>query len=220
MSILLDDRIGLHPLMFGLSDKAFRAFISAVGYVAQFRTDWLIPTRIVSVGVARQLIESGLFEHDGGVYRVTPAARELAQIGPVSPESAIGLDSKALDLAPKPEGSKALALEDELLGAFERFWKAFDLKSGKQEARVAWAKAVKRADPEFIIEAAAHVAEWYANYPSGAPEPPKRKYAQGWLNHDRWEDILPPYPNPNGRPQEGRGAALIREAAEMAEEGR
>jgi len=68
--------------------------------------------------------------------------------------------------------------------AFERFWAAYPpgRKAAKRKAFLAWGRAIRRADPERIIEAAAE----YAASPLGrsefvaGPEP--------WLNGDRWDD--------------------------------
>jgi hypothetical protein len=67
---------------------------------------------------------------------------------------------------------------------FERFWEAFPSgrKQGKGKARESFAKAVKKADPELIIAAAAE----YAASPVGQGE-----YVKGpcpWLNQECWND--------------------------------
>jgi len=67
---------------------------------------------------------------------------------------------------------------------FDQFWAVFPSvrKTAKRTARLAWARAIQRASPETIIEAARE----YAASPLGQSE-----YAAGpmpWLNGDRWED--------------------------------
>jgi len=79
--------------------------------------------------------------------------------------------------------------------AFERFWKSFPKKAGKPAARKAWDKAVKRADPELIIQRAAAYAE------TDAVQRGFAKHPQGWLNDDRWNDadLIPAEPTENRR---------------------
>ena len=65
---------------------------------------------------------------------------------------------------------------------FDAFWSVFPAKKGKPKAREAWAKAVKRADPEAIIAAAAA----YRDDPHR--DAGHTKWPQGWLNDGRWDD--------------------------------
>lgn len=71
-----------------------------------------------------------------------------------------------------------------------RFWAAFPRKDGKKEARAAWAKAVKKTDPEVIITGAERYRDRMIR--EGTPRP-KIKMAQGWLNGERWEDESGPH---------------------------
>lgn len=70
---------------------------------------------------------------------------------------------------------------------FERFWKVFPKKSGKPEAKKAFAKAIKRAPAEIIIQRAERYAAWLAEAGPGEFRP-NVKYPQGWLTNDRWND--------------------------------
>jgi hypothetical protein len=65
---------------------------------------------------------------------------------------------------------------------FDDFWAVFPMKKGKDAARKAWVKAIKRADPFEIIAG----AQAYATDPNRDPQ--FTKYPQGWLNDGRWED--------------------------------
>ncbi len=67
---------------------------------------------------------------------------------------------------------------------FDAFWEAFPLKKGKDAARKAWAKAIKRGDPHAIVDG----ARAYRDDPERDPK--YTKYPQGWLNDGRWEDDL------------------------------
>lgn len=77
---------------------------------------------------------------------------------------------------------------------FDAFWDAYPKKAGKPAAKKAWAKAVKKADPEKII-AAARVYAGTDGVARGFI-----KYPQGWLNEERFNDPdLQPPPPRSGR---------------------
>lgn len=217
--IVLNHRIGLDPAIFRLSAPAFRQLIQMLCYFAEYSPDdWLIPTRLARIGLARELEQAGLIRADGGVYRAESGLRELARIVPTGPNRAkgskiLGSGSRVEDLEPSP--TKKLALQDLERGSFERFWDVFGLKTGRPKAEQAWLKAIRKTDPEAIIEGARAYREWL----DGHPDPPKQKYAQGWLNDRRWEDELPPYPSSNGRSRRAglTTEELLRRAAAAAQ---
>jgi hypothetical protein len=78
---------------------------------------------------------------------------------------------------------------------FDRFWSAYPRKIGKGAAQKAWAAAVRKADPDRIIEAVERYA--WPEDPSFIP------HASTWLNGQRWEDELP-----NMRPRRATQAEL------------
>lgn len=95
------------------------------------------------------------------------------------------------DIPPTPQGgerappaAKSQPESKPYPEAFERFWAVYPpgRKAAKRKAFLAWGRAIRRADPERIIAAAAE----YAASPLGrsefvaGPEP--------WLNGDRWDD--------------------------------
>jgi hypothetical protein len=65
---------------------------------------------------------------------------------------------------------------------FDDFWQVYPLRRDVGHARTAFRSACRRADPDTIIAGAAR----YRDDPSRDPE--HTKYAQGWLNGDRWLD--------------------------------
>lgn len=65
------------------------------------------------------------------------------------------------------------------------FWPACWIKSGRKPALKAFAKARQRASLEDIM---AGVKRYVAIL--AGPDPPKPKWPQGWLNDDRWTDLL------------------------------
>jgi hypothetical protein len=73
------------------------------------------------------------------------------------------------------------------LEQFEQFWSNYPKKLDKGKARRAWNLAIKKADPELIIEK----AKAYADDPN---LPTKRyiKYPASWLNAESWDN--PPLP--------------------------
>lgn len=86
---------------------------------------------------------------------------------------------------------------------FETFWTAYPRKKDKRAAWKAWKSALKRADPEAIINA----AKVEARRPC---ELKYRKYPASWLNADAWEDE-PDQPAANMQPP-----GLSREQANLA----
>jgi hypothetical protein len=66
---------------------------------------------------------------------------------------------------------------------FDAFWKAYPRKVGKGQAQKAWLVAVRKADPERIVEGV-------ERYP-WPDDPAFVPHASTWLNGQRWEDELP-----------------------------
>jgi hypothetical protein len=73
---------------------------------------------------------------------------------------------------------------------FVEFWAAYPLRRDKRKAEKAYAAALKRADPNTILEG----AQRYAADPNRDDR--FTKYAEGWLNGDGWLDE--PLPTRNG----------------------
>ena len=70
---------------------------------------------------------------------------------------------------------------------FDEFWDAYPRRRDRRKAEKAFANAVKRADPDVIIEG----AHRYALDPNRVEQ--FTKYAEGWLNGDGWlDEPLPP----------------------------
>lgn len=76
--------------------------------------------------------------------------------------------------------------------AFERFWKEYPCAQGKKPAKKAFDSAIarlkKKSTEAEAVEKLVQAAKDYARYMSDCPSPPKVKYAQGWLNDERYED--------------------------------
>jgi len=76
---------------------------------------------------------------------------------------------------------------------FEEFWAAYPLRRDRASAGKAWAKLTPE-EATAAIDGAKRYAAWLA----AQPDPPRTKYAQGWLTARRWEDELEP-PAAGGR---------------------
>lgn len=90
-------------------------------------------------------------------------------------------DSVLIPDPPKPDTPKPRRYSDE----FEQWWKCYPVKRGKPRAYEAFKKARKRASLETLTQGAIDYAGWVKANPDRSP-----KWAQGWLNDDRWEDDL------------------------------
>ena len=96
-------------------------------------------------------------------------------------------DNKHTPIPPKGADLFSENPEEKIDGSFEEFWNAYPKKAGKDAARRAWAKAVKKAQPSEIIEGAKRYAIWLNSADDAEFRPPP-KYPQGWLNAGRWAD--------------------------------
>lgn len=68
---------------------------------------------------------------------------------------------------------------------FEQWWDGYPVKRGKAKAYKAFKKARRRASLETLTQGRDRYAAWLAAHPDRSP-----KWAEGWLNGDRWEDDL------------------------------
>jgi len=104
--------------------------------------------------------------------------RDTGDLSPLngSPPTPIYKNNTPLSLNPTIKRSTALS-------QFETFWKAYPRKVGKGQAQKAWAVAVRKADPDRIIEGVERYP--WPEDPSFVP------HASTWLNGQRWEDELP-----------------------------
>ncbi len=96
---------------------------------------------------------------------------------------------------------------------FDDFWKVYPLKVGKKPAQAAFAKAIKVATLEVILEGARRYASDPNRHPSYTAHP------STWLNQERWGDA--PLPPREITPQERKEQELVkskeREAREKAD---
>ena len=72
---------------------------------------------------------------------------------------------------------------------FEDFWTTYGYKVKRVDAVKAWAKAVKKADPdEIIIAAADYVKRIQADRAVRGDRATSQAHAASWLNGERWAD--------------------------------
>jgi hypothetical protein len=79
--------------------------------------------------------------------------------------------------------------------SFDDFWAVWPRKDSKKTAQTAWSRAIKKADPAVIMDA----ARAYARSPY-RPERQFVPYGASWLNAERWNDPLPEPPQPVNGP--------------------
>lgn len=101
-----------------------------------------------------------------------PVERSASRARSTSPST-----SPILEVS-KPSVSQGSKLPGPAENGFARFWEAYGHKVDKADASKAWAKAIKRADPETILRE----AQWHAANRGPVP------HAATWLNGSRWED--------------------------------
>lgn len=92
---------------------------------------------------------------------------------------------------------EARAVDD---GDFERFWRAYPVKAGKEDARRAWRKTSRsRPKIEYVIAAVAKCSRskaWNKRDENGHRYIP---HAATWLNRGGWHDELEAAPQPAGK---------------------
>lgn len=87
---------------------------------------------------------------------------------------------------------------------FDEFWKAYPVKADKPNAHKAWLKALEKATADEIIAGLERYKAWRSAKGESAPNV---KYAQGWLNGERWNDEL------DGQPNGADGSQMSKEEA-------
>lgn len=86
----------------------------------------------------------------------------------------------------KPDADYYAQLHGKHKEMFDRFWQAYNLKEGRNEAAMRWHQLGDLQDAEYRQIISAATAE--AAKPRRQEE--RRKFAQGWLTERRWLDHL------------------------------
>ena len=128
---------------------------------------------------APKYVKGNVERHFGGF-----ASRKEAPLGTLPKEapSEATKGQSPVDTPTKPSLTKPS--QSKHIDQFEEFWRVFPAgrKVKKPQALKAWLKAIKKAKPQALIEAATE----YAASPQGNGE-----YVcmpSTWLNNDRWQD--------------------------------
>jgi Helix-turn-helix domain len=163
---------------------------------------------------ANDLAVAGIHpKHRTNVYRVMPAAT----VRMFTPAGVAESHPPGATTPPAPPELKELGVTGSATAStsshpnsarFDEFWDVYPIHRDRKAARVAWDKAIKRADPDTIIAGAMR----YRDDPNR--DPAKTKYAQGWLNGDRWQDD--PLPSPRNQAPRDRALDIFRNAVEEA----
>jgi len=101
-----------------------------------------------------------------------------------------GYGGKQADTIPRERADWYGRLGDSQRAAFDRFWKAYDYKHGRNEAAMVWGQIQPEPDEiPWIVSSARLESQNWRNSP---PQGQTRIYAQGWLTGYRWRDHPPP----------------------------
>jgi hypothetical protein len=228
--VRIDDGFPNHPKIIGLSDGAFRLYITALCYSNAYLTDGIIPINTVKkLSNSRHisaLVEANLWEICGDDIKILGYDEYQFTKEKVETER-----KKAADRMAKARG---LRRTDGVTSGevqqphthpipipipnidihtnpsdsdFNLFWAIYPRKEAKGAARTAFIKACKKASIELIIEG----AKRFASDPNRQPE--FTAHASTWLNQERWTDT--PLPQRGGTMT--RTESSVMRALEIAE---
>jgi hypothetical protein len=141
----------------------------------------------------RQLArQNGNSQVDGQIVR-TGHPPESGPDSERNPNRSVSVSvSESVSNPPTPRRGKSAPPTDDD-PHWSAFWAAYPRKVGKGQARKAWPKATKAADPADIIAGANHYAEQRRGQ-----EPQYTAHPATWLNGERWTDQPPPPRNDEG----------------------
>jgi len=205
--VRLDDGFPNHPKIIGLSDGAFRLFVTALCYSNAYLTDGIIPITLVKkMSNSRHisaLVAANLWEICGddikilsyGEYQFTKEKVETER-KKAAERKAKSRMSRVTDgvtpdevLLPHPIPSHTHPIPNKDINtpnpsdsAFDLFWAIYPRREAKGAATSAFLKALKKVSLETILEGARR----FANDPNRQPE--FTAHASTWLNQERWVD--------------------------------
>jgi hypothetical protein len=188
--IKLDDTLPNNPKILPLSDTAFRVYIESLCYSNQYLTDGFLTLAVVKKldfqGICSELFEAGLWDEvENGVQihdycdHQTSRADILAK-KEAERERVRAYRSRTAQNVRESDTENRIQNTDKY--TFLDFWSIYPRKVAKQEAERAYAKALKTASAEEIIEGARR----YANDPNRTAQ--FTAYPATWLNRGSWSD--------------------------------
>lgn len=206
--VRIDDSFPNHPKIIGLSDGAFRLYITALCYSNAYLTDGIVPQKTIkklsNFRHISALIEANLWEKCGDdiiilgyeEYQFTKEKVEIER------KKAAERMSKSRSLQrtkgvtspevhpphthPIPIPNTDIHTFPSEMTSFEEFWKLYPRKQAKGAARSAFVKALKKADLETILAGVRR----FASDPNRQDE--FTAHASTWLNQERWTDEAQP----------------------------
>jgi hypothetical protein len=192
--IKLDDTLPNNPKILPLSDKAFRMYIEGLCYSNQYLTDGFLPDAIVRrLGNPIELIEAGLWlESDNGIQihdyiKHQTSKKAVEEKRTANLERVMRYRDKSNADVTQPEYRiQKQNTETDTKGFFDEFWSVYPRKVGKQDALKVYARCLKKATAEQILEG----AKRYANDPNRLEQ--YTAHPATWLNRGGWEDELLP----------------------------
>lgn len=151
-----------------------------------------------------------LTPREDGVTPVSP--RSIDGVTSVTERGDAGVANGVTSVTPRGDAHAALTVHEPsteppskdsapVRDLFDTFWETYPRKAGKVDARKAWAKAIRTADPRDIILGAMR----YATDPNRSPA--YTAHPATWLNAGRWEDD--PLPAPDEKVSGARAYAEI-----------
>jgi hypothetical protein len=211
--VRLDDGFPNHPKIIGLSDGAFRLYITALCYSNAYLTDGIIPQitvkKLSNSRHISSLIEANLWEicgddikilgYDEYQFTKEKVESERRKAAERKAKSRQSRDSHGVTpsevLLPHPIPSHTHPIPNKDItnpsdSDFNLFWSIYPRREAKGAARAAFTKALKKASVEEIIEG----AKRFASDPNRQPE--FTAHASTWLNQERWTDM--PLPSRGG----------------------
>ena len=203
--VKIDDNFTEHPKIIGLSDGAFRLYVTALCYSNRYMTDGRIPTKICKkLGDSRKISELfavKLWQDFGDFISINSYAeyqptREKIEIEREKTRIRVsrlrGTKTSTVVQSPydgksTPAPSRPVPNNKDISTDFEVFWSIYPRKTAKGAAKTAYLKAVVRATAEQILDGARRFAEDTNRDPAFTP------HGSTWLNQDRWlDEPLPP----------------------------
>ena len=204
--VRLDDGFPNHPKIIGLSDGAFRLYITMLCYSNAYLTDGIVPQNTVKkLSNSRHisaLIEANLWEKCGDdiiilgyeEYQFTKekveierkkAAERMSKSRSLRRTSGVTSDEvhpPHTHPIPIPIPNTDIHTFPSGMSSFDEFWKLYPRKQAKGSARTAFQKALKKTDLNTILEA----VKRFASDPNRQDE--FTAHASTWLNQERWSD--------------------------------
>ena len=232
--VRIDDSFPDHPKVIGLSDKAFRLYITALCYSNRYLTDGILPlntvksfanSRHISSLVASNLWELSenfipilsydeyqftkervLTKRESDRKRLEKHRSKVAGNSDVTP---LQTDLKLRPIPipiPIPNKDKDIPKSPTEI-EFDSFWEVYPRRQAKGAALVAWKKALKKVSAQTIIDGAIR----FSSDPNRNPE--FTPHATTWLNQERWADEALPEKSSN----QTRTESSVMRALEIAQ---